>query len=429
MIDELLDKINVKLAGFCWQILRTTDTGGVKLIYNGDPDPTTGYCQSPTTEATHKALVGKQGLANVVMTGDFQYADTFTYDLNAGTFTLVNPTQDNYANNKGVVGKYTCKSSATTCSTLYYIGTTNLANSTNPYQTSYTITTVQNSIIGKTPWSTNLTSLAYNGYMYGDAYDHAGATAPTSGSIMGNDVYWNGSNYELRESDGSVSSGTEKNATHHYTCNTTSATCTGGTVRYYYYNNLYILLKNGDNIDTAVNRMLTANTHESLMKKYLELWYKNNMTSFTNYLEKNAVYCYDRRIIDYGGLSKDGDLTAYLEYTNYDYVYDLGCGNDTDKFSVGNTNAKIDYPVGLATGPEMLLIGNSTVRNTGQLYYLFSPLVWYNRNAYGRNITAVGDVNSYGINGSGGVRPVVTLAATNNTVTGTGTLENPYIIK
>ena len=48
--DELLDMINVKFAGFCWQMFRTTDTGGVKLIYNGDPDPTTGYCQSPTVQ-------------------------------------------------------------------------------------------------------------------------------------------------------------------------------------------------------------------------------------------------------------------------------------------------------------------------------------------------------------------------------------------
>ena len=33
--NEIIEKNNVIFAGFCWQIIRTTDTGGVKLIYNG----------------------------------------------------------------------------------------------------------------------------------------------------------------------------------------------------------------------------------------------------------------------------------------------------------------------------------------------------------------------------------------------------------
>ncbi len=33
--NEVLEKNNVLFGGFCWQILRTTDTGGVKIIYNG----------------------------------------------------------------------------------------------------------------------------------------------------------------------------------------------------------------------------------------------------------------------------------------------------------------------------------------------------------------------------------------------------------
>ena len=34
---------NVKFANFCWKIVRTTETGGVKLIYNGEPD-SNGQC-------------------------------------------------------------------------------------------------------------------------------------------------------------------------------------------------------------------------------------------------------------------------------------------------------------------------------------------------------------------------------------------------
>ena len=35
--NTILDKWNVIFAGFCWEIYRTTDTGGVKLSYNGVP--------------------------------------------------------------------------------------------------------------------------------------------------------------------------------------------------------------------------------------------------------------------------------------------------------------------------------------------------------------------------------------------------------
>ena len=37
---------NVKFAGYCWQIVRTTETGGVKLVYNGKPNED-GTCKEP----------------------------------------------------------------------------------------------------------------------------------------------------------------------------------------------------------------------------------------------------------------------------------------------------------------------------------------------------------------------------------------------
>ena len=38
---------NVKFANFCWKIVRTTETGGVKLIYNGEPNAS-GQCMNTT---------------------------------------------------------------------------------------------------------------------------------------------------------------------------------------------------------------------------------------------------------------------------------------------------------------------------------------------------------------------------------------------
>ena len=40
-----VDNNNIKFANFCWKIVRTTETGGIKLIYNGEPNRN-GGCTS-----------------------------------------------------------------------------------------------------------------------------------------------------------------------------------------------------------------------------------------------------------------------------------------------------------------------------------------------------------------------------------------------
>ena len=434
-VSTLLNKINVKFAGFCWQILRTTDTGGVKLIYNGEPDSTTGDCKAINTEDTHLGVIANSNGAAVAMSGAYQYADSYTYNLTAGTFTLVNPSEGNYANNKNLIGKYTCKTNntTTTCSTLYYLNTPNIGTPNSPYTVTYTIGNTQNARIGKTPFNANNRSPAYIGYKYGTAYDYVANSAPTSGSIMGHDVYWNGTNYELRESDNSVSDGTTYDTDHHYTCNSTSATCTDGKVRYYYYGNYYIELLNGDDIDTALTRMLEANTYDSAMKSYLENWFRNKMTTFSDYLDENAVYCNDRSISSIGGWSNTGSIaassTSYLKFTNYsNSITSLGCTKDTDKFSVGNSSAELNYPVGLATAPEMRIINNATLRTTGQSFWLVSPYCFTDSSANERSVDSSGSVSNDNVHRTVGARPVVSLAPSNRSVSGTGAYDDPYII-
>ena len=47
---------NVAFAGFCWLIVRTTDTGGIKMIYNGLQDED-GTCTATAYESTDEATV------------------------------------------------------------------------------------------------------------------------------------------------------------------------------------------------------------------------------------------------------------------------------------------------------------------------------------------------------------------------------------
>ena len=136
---------NVLFAGFCWKIVRTTDTGGVKLIYNGVQ--TDGSCNN-TGEASQigtskfnssinsPAYVGY--MYNTVYTHSSKYSsalsnivfgNSFTYS--GGSYTLTDtmtvstwPDGYNTINNN----HYTCLTTGTSCSSLYYVYYTTSSN-------------------------------------------------------------------------------------------------------------------------------------------------------------------------------------------------------------------------------------------------------------------------------------------------------------
>ena len=133
---------NVKFGGFCWKAIRTTDTGGVKLIYNGSPDGS-GNCTNTTGTSTQigtsKFNTSYQSPADV----GYMYGTRYTYSsksssnlatayvygndvtYSGGTYTLTNTmtstgtwsTDYNTLNNN----HYTCFTTGTTCSSVYYV--------------------------------------------------------------------------------------------------------------------------------------------------------------------------------------------------------------------------------------------------------------------------------------------------------------------
>ena len=60
---------NVRFGGFCWKIVRTTSTGGVKMIYNGEPG-NNGDCSNTTGVATQ---IGKSAFNNTGSPADVGY--------------------------------------------------------------------------------------------------------------------------------------------------------------------------------------------------------------------------------------------------------------------------------------------------------------------------------------------------------------------
>ena len=192
------------------------------------------------------------------------------------------------------------------------------------------------------------------------------------------------------------------------------------------------------------------NTNDSIIKTYVDNWYKNNLTAYTKYLSKDAVYCNDRNLASGQTYSTTSNFNYAPEErisTNKQPTYN--CTNMSDAFSVNNTSAKLDYPVGLITIDELSYAGGE-YRKT-----LTAPYAWYYTNANGESITgderpwSLSPVNggpSYsrvwywnGSNSPGNlahslvhfsdaVRPSVSLSSCNLISRGDGSPENPYEI-
>ena len=132
---------NVLFANICWKIVRTTETGGVKLIYNGIP--VEGVCNN-TGDASQldkiafntyeNASIADSGyhfgtryeVGSNAMLGSlgWVYGNDVTY--NDGVYTLVNTITTSLGWNSGHDNvsngyHYTCLSSETSCSEVYYI--------------------------------------------------------------------------------------------------------------------------------------------------------------------------------------------------------------------------------------------------------------------------------------------------------------------
>lgn len=161
---KILDKNNVVFAGICWQMIRTTDTGGVKMIYNGEVS-SDGTCG--TNRAAH---VGYSTVVEMSFDSNrkvMSHGTDYTYNQNTGEFTLSGTTATIVwkSNNNSSVYKYryTCLGSES-CSTLYYV--LGFKDNYSTIILSEMSTTVNYSTIGSIPFNSDFDV----GYMYNDSY-------------------------------------------------------------------------------------------------------------------------------------------------------------------------------------------------------------------------------------------------------------------
>ena len=427
---------NVLFANYCWKIVRTTDTGGVKIVYNGALKD--GSCNNTGTDSqigtsafnsNHNSLayVGYMYNENKVYTsssktivndayfsGTKAYANAVTYDSSTGKYILDSATATTlsvtYSNISTLVGKYTCNSSSTTetCSSLWYIIG---YNSSTSYIYYYLLSN------GDVDGTDNGSD-----YVFGSSFTYANRTYTLTDTVTIN-------------SDTFIANKSNVN-THHYTCLTNGNSCT--SVYYVHYISdgtpFYITLTGGKSVNDALNEMLYAddvNTTDSTIKAYIDNWYKNNMTSYTNKLE-DTIFCNDRTTtnLSSSGWDPNGRTNILYFKNNNTSNKSLVCTNETDRFSVSNTKAQLKYPIGLLTAPELNLAsyGSSHYFNSGQVVWLGSPYDFGGNYTYVRNVSSSGWNFGIGVDDSVGVRPAVSIKPGTEISSGDGSYTKPFVI-
>ena len=445
--SEALEHGNVLFAGFCWQIIRTTDTGGLRIIYNG-PAENNKCLTTRNSGGTLKGINADDDGTSQSMSGTSTstlYGSGYTYDLDAGTFSLTGTFSGKTwsTDYDDIIGNYTClDTSGTNCSTLYYIGL--YRDSSSAYVAKYQVGTVaSNSQIGTTPYNTHYASPALVGYMYNKAYTYK------SGAKTGdyaNSVTWDSTNNIYVLDSSTTTNLSAPDATHHYVCDTD---CT--KVRFYYCNNsgtyYYVLLENGDTNPVYV--MLNGKTqnetddaninrYSSAIKGQLDNWYKKNIdtlsSSVKGLIDTSAVYCNDRSTTDIQAWDKDTAITSTvptIKFYQYNVNKDLRCANVTDRFSKENEKANLTYPVGLITEPERNLM-SSNYAATGQYYWGVSPFAFNYYTYYDAGVRVVNTSGATGNDGivdyANGARPLVSLRPDADIEEGDGSYDTPYVI-
>lgn len=471
---------NLIFGNFCWKIVRTTDSGGIKLIYNGTPY--NGTCTRTGTATTigQSQWVTEESLTNnrLASLGEsvsYMYGPVYpTQSWNISeekwpeilglplyyTTTAINPNPVYFANsyiaynatngnqgyklsgtlsksmvnNAANVGKYTMRSE-TNESTSYW------------YTLGYVIST-DNEGMYFTRFSRDDYANSGNSTNIGPYYKNK---ALNTLWYYGNDVTYSNGVYTLVNAvqkkplnvANNVLEEINNDKYYHYYCMTGTATCS--EVYYYFsyseeYGNMgYIKLTNGKKIENAVNEMLGANSaNSSTVKTKIDQWYATNMTSYT-YMLEDAVWCNSRKEDMESGWYKD---KSYDEFMVFDDYFNQCDSEDSYTVNKTNGNGALTYPVGLITASETMYAGANYFSN----YYLLNGLKnWTMSPNYHNNI--IGYVNVIKPDGEVDadyeatttssdrlrvqeyIRPMVSLKPGVYLADGDGTATNPYKIE
>ena len=310
-------------------------------------------------------------------------------------------------------------------------------------------------------WSDN----AYVGYMYGDPSDNqiSEATAAFTYTGLGASTkYYFGTSYTFDKStntfklsgdlvQATLSEYRDKyNTSGYYTCFSTSSTGTCQRLNHVqkYVSATSMSVKAVEWSSTSYAGA-HANELNSTMKTYLDDWYDSNLSSVDSKLSKDTIFCNNRELSTYKASPYVGDgygvtpaMYSYPRFYNWNgssISPSLTCPQANDKFSTTDVkgNGNLSKPVGLITADEVSMAGGRT-SSQNTLYYIYTGTTYWTMTpshflhdsvAHEFFVTATGELNDWGyVNNGYGVRPVVNLNTENLSFTGTGTMQDPYVI-
>ena len=318
--DKNSDKRNIIFGGFCWQVIRTTETGGTKVIYNGEP--VDGKCES--TRANHTGILGAG--ATYSLNSSMLYGSSFTYNETNGVFELVDTMTATWsdATYESLIGKYTCKTQSNTCTRIYAVN--GYYSDTSAYLSSYAIGSTHYSQIGTSVFNANSSPVSSVGYMY-DKYYNSKMRSPAQESI-GTNTYIYGDSY-TDNGDGT------------YTINSPSeATSSNWSEIYSSFGKKYVC-KNPTN--NTCNELIYS--IRGISSNYFTYYKSSEIYKFGNsFTYSNGMYTLSGGTIDYWNLL-DSNYLEQLKNNHYT------CWNDTgicDEIKYiydhdGVTSGKIHY--------------------------------------------------------------------------------------
>lgn len=179
--------------------------------------------------------------------------------------------------------------------------------------------------------------------------------------------------------------------------------------------------------------MLTthANTNKSTILNNLEIWYNNNLKTYESLIDNN-VFCNDK--------GRTGIWPGYgTELTFYDSGTRLSTSGTPSLKCNGNLS-KITGKVGLITADEAAFAGfkttgnvslNYLLENTGNaLWWTMTPAGFYGDAAQVWAIlSGLRSMLQFSVDNENGFRPYISLKASASISGGSGTSEDPYVVK
>ena len=214
-----------------------------------------------------------------------------------------------------------------------------------------------------------------------------------------------------------------------------------------YNNNMYVgyMYTSGEANGTGTS---------SIIKTNVDKFYTDKLSSYASKLDTNAGFCGDRSSLN----RQSGVGTGIVITYNKGYLRvaestpTLTCENANDYYTVASAssgNKKLSYPTGLITVDEVVLAGhaggvfdgyytrmksnNSSYLVTGSGFCTITPAGGYNPFGFTDWLALLFSVGGSGLiddnytYGTYGLRPVINIRS-DVTITGSGTMTDPYVV-